>query len=307
METKKSRYKITKKFLMFWTLFIGLGAICGALAMIIDPTGKALKMDAMLPYFQKLPFADVLFTDFTFSGFALLIVNGLTNIVAFVYLLKNKNIGIILGTIFGITLILWICIQFYMFPFNFMSTIYFIFGILQFITGYMTYVFRKQEEFSFNELNYPNTGKDKSKLVVYFSRMGYVKKVAYEYANVNKACLYEVKTKEKINGTLGFWWCGRFGMHKWDMPIDEINIDLSSYDEVIICSPIWVFSIAAPIRSFLKKANGKVKNVSYIFVHFTKGKYKITALEADKLIGIKHNELINVSSHMGIFKEIKGS
>ncbi len=34
------------------------------------------------------------------------------------------------------TLMLWICIQFYMFPPNFMSTAYFIFGLLQAVTGY---------------------------------------------------------------------------------------------------------------------------------------------------------------------------
>ena len=31
--------------------------------MLLDPSGRALGMDAMLPYFQVLPFADVLFTD----------------------------------------------------------------------------------------------------------------------------------------------------------------------------------------------------------------------------------------------------
>ncbi len=36
--------------------------------MLLDPSGRALGMDAMLPYFQVLPFADVLFRDLTFSG-----------------------------------------------------------------------------------------------------------------------------------------------------------------------------------------------------------------------------------------------
>lgn len=113
--------------------------------MLIDPSGKALGMDAMLPYFKKLPFADVLFTDFTFSGCALLIVNGLTNLVAFGLLLGNKKLGVILGGVFGITLMLWICIQFYVLPANFISIAYFIFGFIQAVTGYLAYVFRKRE------------------------------------------------------------------------------------------------------------------------------------------------------------------
>ena len=74
-----SRYAPTRKALLFWTLFIGVGAVGGALCMLLDPSGHTLGMDAKLPYFQVLPLADVLFQDFTFSGWALLVVNGLTN------------------------------------------------------------------------------------------------------------------------------------------------------------------------------------------------------------------------------------
>ncbi len=302
MKKEKSRYKSAKRVLVFWTLFIGIGALAGALAMLIDPTGKIMGMDAMLPYFHKLPFADVLFNNFTFSGIALLIVNGITNLTAAVLLLKNKKIGVVLGGVFGVTLMLWICIQFYIFPFNFMSTAYFIFGFCQAVTGYAAYVFFKQENFYFNENDYFNIGTDKSKLVVFFSRMGYTKKIAFETANRTGADIYEIKTTEKISGTLGFWWCGRFGMHRWDMPIEKIDVDLSLYKEVTICSPVWVFSIAAPIRSFLKQANGKIAKINYIFVHYTSGKYKKIAEYADRSVGVKHEKSVNVRCRQGKYK-----
>ena len=60
----KSRYNTARKFLIFWTLFIGIGAVAGAVGMLSDPTGKAMGMDKMLPYFQVLPFADILFQDY---------------------------------------------------------------------------------------------------------------------------------------------------------------------------------------------------------------------------------------------------
>ena len=111
MQTK-SRYQTARRILLFWTLFIGVGAAAGAAGMLLDPSGKAMGMDAMLPYFQVLPFADVLFRDLTFSGWALLIVNGLTNLTAASLLLAKKNAGITLGGLFGVTLMLWIRIQF---------------------------------------------------------------------------------------------------------------------------------------------------------------------------------------------------
>ena len=86
-----SRYEPTRKALLFWTLFIGLGAVGGALCMLLDPSGRTLGMDAMLPYFQVLPLADVLFQDFTFSGWALLTVNGLTNLAAALLLRVSKD------------------------------------------------------------------------------------------------------------------------------------------------------------------------------------------------------------------------
>lgn len=168
---KKSRYNIARRILIFQTLFIGIGAVCGAVGMLSDPSGKTMGMDAMLPYFQVLPFADLVFQDLTFSGWALLIVNGLTNLTSAGLLLAKRKSGVVLGGIFGVTLMLWICIQFYMFPLNFMSTIYFVFGFAQAATGYAAYVFAKQEAFSVNIEDYDNIGTNRSNLVVYFSRM----------------------------------------------------------------------------------------------------------------------------------------
>ena len=140
------KYDTARKWLIFWTLFIGVGAVAGGLSMILDSSGKTLHMDGMLPYFQVLPFAKVLFQDFLFSGFALLIVNGITNMSAAVLLLRRKKLGVILGGVFGVTLMLWICIQFYMFPLNFMSTAYFIFGLCQALTGYVAWQRLRQIE-----------------------------------------------------------------------------------------------------------------------------------------------------------------
>ena len=145
---KLTRSQIARRWLIFWTLFIGIGAVGGAVMMFCDPSGKIMGMDALLPYFGVLPFADILFQNFLFPGFALLIVNGLSNLTAAVLLLKKKKIGVVLGGVFGVTLMLWICIQFVIFPLNFMSTIYFVFGFCQAIVGYLTWFFGKQEELS---------------------------------------------------------------------------------------------------------------------------------------------------------------
>lgn len=302
----KSRYKTARRWLLFWTLFIGIGAVAGATGMLVDPSGKAMGMDAMLPYFQMLPFADVLFRDLTFSGIALLIVNGLTNLTAAGLILAKKPTGVVLGGVFGVTLMLWICIQFYMFPPNFMSTSYFLFGCCQAATGYAAWVFRKQEQFTVDAAAYPHIGSDPRRLVVYFSRMGYVKKLALEEAERTGAAVYEIRSTERTEGTRGFWWCGRFGMHRWDMPIEPITVDLSAYEHVTVCAPIWVFALAAPVRSFCKAAAGRVRSASYILVHHTNGTYKNAAREMDRLLGVTHTALTGVRCRKGVYKTLLG-
>ena len=299
-----SRFAVARRWLLFWTLFVGIGAVAGAAAMLIDPSGKIMGMDAMLPYFQVLPFADVLFQNFIFSGIALLIVNGLSNLTAAALLLAKKKCGIVLGGIFGVTLMLWICIQFYMFPLNFMSTIYFIFGFCQVAAGYAAWVFWQQEHFRVDAADYPNIGSSERRLVVYFSRMGYVKKQALEAADQTGAQLYEVKATERTEVTLGFWWCGRYGMHRWAMPIQPVTVDLTAYEHVTLCSPIWVFTLAAPVRAFCQAAAGKIREADYVLVHFNPSRYENAADEMDRLLGLKRTGLRSFACQMGRYREM---
>lgn len=298
-EKTYSRYRPARRALLFWTIFIGIGAVAGSSAMLIDPSGGLMGMDAMLPYFQKLPFAEIVFQDFVFSGISLLIVNGISNLTAAGLLIANKRIGAVLGGVLGITLMLWICIQFYMFPLNFMSTAYFIFGFIQAITGYMTVVFYDQEHFTVSESDYPNIGSDPTKLVVYFSRMGYTKKKALEAADRTGAEIYEVHAAERTSGTLGFWWCGRYGMHRWAMPIEDIGVQLEKYDHVTVCSPVWVFNLCAPMREFCKKASGRIRSADYILVHHQKSLYANAADEMDRLLELKDTPAVSVCCREG--------
>ena len=55
MKNKKaaphSRFNTARKISIFWTLFIGVGAVMGAACMLIDPSGSLMGMDVLLPYF----------------------------------------------------------------------------------------------------------------------------------------------------------------------------------------------------------------------------------------------------------------
>ena len=264
------RAKIFKGLILFWTAFIGIGAYVGGISMLIKPDGSILHMQDLLPYFEVLPFSTLLFQNYIFPGISLIIVNAISNTIAFVLILKNKKAGFVLGTIFGFTLMLWISIQFAIFPPNLLDNLYFTFGVLQLLCGYRALVLFNQKNFKFNPDDYKNLDEKSKTLVVYFSRMNYTKKIAYTKADEEKARIVELKTNERTQGVLGFWWCGRFGMHKWQMPVLPLEADLNSFEKIILVTPIWVFKMCAPMRDFIIKNQDvlKTKKVEVIFNHF---------------------------------------
>ena len=164
-------------------------------------------------------------------------------------------------------------------------------------------VFERQARFDDGARDCAHIGENPRRLVVYFSRMGYVRRQALLEADRTGAQLYEIRSTERTEGTKGFWWCGRYGMHRWDMPIEPIGVDLTAYDHVTICSPIWVFALAAPVRAFCRQAKGKIREVDYILVHHTSGRYENAADEMDALLGLRRTGFKTIRCVTGRYSE----
>ena len=117
------------KWSLFWTLFIGVGAVAGAGMMwfIPDITG----MTGLLPPMQVLPFADVFFTSFVWPGIFLFVVNGVTQLTAATLIVRRHRRARLATLCCGIILMAWITIQFVIFETNPISIAYFLFGICE--------------------------------------------------------------------------------------------------------------------------------------------------------------------------------
>jgi len=120
------------KFLKFLTLFIGIGAVMGAAMMWIDPSGQMWGMEPLLDMLRaKMPWPDVFFKNFIPSGFVLLFLNGFTQFVAAFLLFKKYPLAYWAVLACGIILMLWIVLEWWVWGFNFMSNIYFVFGLVE--------------------------------------------------------------------------------------------------------------------------------------------------------------------------------
>ena len=128
----KSRYNTVSKFLLFMNLFIGLGAVYGSTMMFLAPDGHLLKIETLLPYFKTLPLHEYLYQDYIFPGIALLLINGIPNLISSYFIIKKKEVGNIISMASGVLLNLWIVIQLVIFPSNFLSNSYFVLAIVNF-------------------------------------------------------------------------------------------------------------------------------------------------------------------------------
>ena len=119
-------------FEKFWTLFIGVGAVWGAMMMFIDPTGAMWGMEPILEMLRaKMPWPDIFFRDFRPSGIVLFLVNGVTQFVAAYLLFKNHRWAQQAILACGIILMLWISLEWWIWGFNAICNAYFAFGLIE--------------------------------------------------------------------------------------------------------------------------------------------------------------------------------
>ena len=124
--------KVIRGIQLFWAYFIAIGAVIGFGMMIYDPSGVTFQMDPLLPMLREaFPFLSFMFGNFISSAFALLIVNGITNMVSIYLIHKNSEYDALSGLICGGILMLWIIVEFHIWGFSGLSVAYGIFALCQ--------------------------------------------------------------------------------------------------------------------------------------------------------------------------------
>ena len=104
------------------------------------------------------------------------------------------------------------------------------------------------------------------KLFIYYSYTGNGEIVG-EYFKNNEYDVYKVKAKKRVVPKSFFFGMlvGGFKATVGSKPeIEEINIDLASYDKIVIGSPIWNARLAPVTNSLLEKLDLKDKDVSFV-------------------------------------------
>lgn len=102
--------------------------------------------------------------------------------------------------------------------------------------------------------------KNKGKvLVIYYSLSGNTKKIAEKIKALTHGDIYEIKTKEKISSVYAYTKTTQQLKSKKYPEIEKDYPDFTQYDYIFVGAPVWMYTMATPMFSFLQSAdfNGK--------------------------------------------------
>ncbi|RQD69640.1 MAG: flavodoxin [Tindallia sp. MSAO_Bac2] len=105
-------------------------------------------------------------------------------------------------------------------------------------------------------------------LVVYYSLEGNTKMIAKEIAGYLGADEEEIRPLKEIGtGFSKYFWGSSQVLMKKKPEIHSLQFNPENYDTIIIGTPVWAWTYAPPIATFLSKTNLKGKNVAFFSCH----------------------------------------
>ena len=122
-------------------------------------------------------------------------------------------------------------------------------------------------------------------LCLYYTRTNTTKKAMEHLAQLLDADLAEYTDGKDRSGVMGYIGACIVSAKKTKVTMKE-NVDLSSYDRVIIGMPVWVEGPCAIGRAFISQYKDSLKgDVYYAVTHMGKGTYEEKIKAMDELLG----------------------
>lgn len=118
-------------------------------------------------------------------------------------------------------------------------------------------------------------------LVVHHSRTGTCRTLARALASARQWLAGEVTTLESPDG---YWPCARDALLRRAPRIRYTGPNPSTFDAVVLVSPIWCWRLSPPMRSFVRSMHGKLTKVAVVSCMGGSGASNAVA-EVERLVG----------------------
>jgi len=100
-------------------------------------------------------------------------------------------------------------------------------------------------------------------LVAYYSRTGRTRKVAETLARLLSADVEEISDVSNRSGLIGYLKAGRDASLNQLTKLKPLIKDPSSYDLVVVGTPIWAWNVSPPVRTYLTENKDKIRKVAF--------------------------------------------
>ena len=100
-------------------------------------------------------------------------------------------------------------------------------------------------------------------LIVYYSRTGTTRRVAKELKAQRGADMEEITEPKGRSGPLGWLRSGKEASSGAIVPINPPKADPSTYELVVVGTPIWAWTVSSPVRSYLANMKDKLPRVAF--------------------------------------------
>jgi flavodoxin len=101
-------------------------------------------------------------------------------------------------------------------------------------------------------------------LVVYYSRTGYTRTLAGELVAALDADVDQLDDGRDRSGILSYLRCAREALKKRTVELLPPAYDPSTYDVVVLGTPVWAGNVSSPLRSYVAAHGAQLRKVAFL-------------------------------------------
>ena len=124
-------------------------------------------------------------------------------------------------------------------------------------------------------------------LIVYYSKNKDILKIVNKFIDLYNATTYEIETLEKVSFIKK--------LKGENVSIKRCNLNLLSYQNIILISPLWFDKVPTPVIRFLEQATGHINNIIYVLYNNNKEDHAKEFDKMDKILNLRRDKSYFVS------------
>ena len=124
-------------------------------------------------------------------------------------------------------------------------------------------------------------------LIVYYGRDKNILRIVSQYKKEYQANVYEIETSSNVNLLTKFT--------NSNVPIKKCHLNLKSFQNIILISPLWFNKVPSPVIRFLEQATGHINNIIYVLYNNNKEDKQKEFDKMDKILNLRRDKSYFVS------------